>query len=402
MSLEKQVEHLSTQKIYPVVNNDDLLEFRIPGNIKGHLDLGNVLLHFITSVPKHKTDATLVGQPENFYGPKQFSTVEVRINGEAITRRSCANEYFLSSYFQHLCNYAIDYQITALRPVGIFDYTQNITTEMASWNNERKAAFKASRSNIQANIQEYEILMAIDSTLFYTNDLLPSNTPIDLSFERLSSPSSTILLKSGTIPNGVNKLSDVYLIAPFKKDENLFHLERNAISRPIKIKYDDYVIKRFNVTSGSQTVMMSNLMTGQLPSKLFWALQSIDAYAGSNEESSTRFHRNGLVKANLYIDGKEADDFPVTMSTKHVAVPFVKFLENTNQQQNGIFAKSMSMLEFETSNFIMSKTLDPSTTGSISFEFEFESALSKGLILITCGVFEKTLKVDHNRNIQVV
>lgn len=36
-------EHLYTQKLYPVVNNDDLLEFRIPPNKRGQLDLSNVL-----------------------------------------------------------------------------------------------------------------------------------------------------------------------------------------------------------------------------------------------------------------------------------------------------------------------------------------------------------------------
>ena len=39
-------EHLCTQKIFPTVNNNDLLEIRIPPYPKGHLDLGNVMLHF--------------------------------------------------------------------------------------------------------------------------------------------------------------------------------------------------------------------------------------------------------------------------------------------------------------------------------------------------------------------
>ena len=111
-------EHLYTQRLYPTVNNEDFLEFRIPPNSKGHLDLSNVLLHFIASPPKCGNDTIpLVGQ--SFFGPKQFSSVEIRVNGEAVSRRSCANEYFLASMLQYNINYSIDYQLSACRPIGI-------------------------------------------------------------------------------------------------------------------------------------------------------------------------------------------------------------------------------------------------------------------------------------------
>ena len=58
-------EQLSTQKIYPIINNDDLLEFRIPPNSKGQLDLRNVMLHFNTSIPKTDEEATVL-KPQNF------------------------------------------------------------------------------------------------------------------------------------------------------------------------------------------------------------------------------------------------------------------------------------------------------------------------------------------------
>ena len=144
---ENQRQHLSTQKIYPNVNNNDLLEFRLPPNAKGHLDLNNVLLHFIVSLPKPKTPNTVI-KPQNLFGPKQFSTVEVRLNGETVTRRSCSNEFFLTSYFHNLCNYSTDYQVSAMRPVGIFDYTQSTTTALAAMTAAQKILFKNSRTNI--------------------------------------------------------------------------------------------------------------------------------------------------------------------------------------------------------------------------------------------------------------
>ena len=42
-------------------------------------------------------------------------------------------------------------------------------------------------------------------------------------------------------------------------------MERNAIQRPLKITFDDYVIKRFNIPKGTTSVMMSDLIAGPLP-----------------------------------------------------------------------------------------------------------------------------------------
>ena len=168
--MEGEREHLYTQKIYPNVNNDDHLEFRIPPNSKGQLDLGNVMLHFVVDFPAPASDYKIL--PQNFLGPKQFSSLEVRVNGEAITRRSCANEYFLGSYFQNLLNYSIDYQCSAFRSIGIFDYTQNNTTTILAYTPERRAAFENGRSALGTKVS-YEIYMPIDSTIFYSNTSLP-------------------------------------------------------------------------------------------------------------------------------------------------------------------------------------------------------------------------------------
>ena len=190
------------------------------------------------------------------------------------------------------------------------------------------------------------------------------------------------------------------MLIPYKHDEELFRLERNAIQRPIKVNFDDYAIRRFNVPKGTRNVIMSDIIAGPLPEKLFWGLQSIDSYTGSFAKSSTAFGRNEMVKANLYINGKGADNFPITMSSAFNCLPFVQFLENSNQQLNGLFSQTVNMIEFSNWNFLLSTTID-SETGSLSFEFEFESELTEDLVLITCGISQKTMRLDHNRNFQI-
>ena len=205
IKMSESREHLYTQKLYPTVNNADLLEFRIPPNPKGQLDLSNVKMHFITNLPT-PSDVSAGIYAQNLFGAKQFSSLEVRVNGEAITRRSCANEYFLGAYFQTMINYAADYQITALKPAGIFDHSQMDAKEISALQGSQKQAFKDSRTQVMFT-KEIEILMPIDSTIFYSSDILPSNTPIDLSFERASAVFSTVVGKANvTIPDKAKSL----------------------------------------------------------------------------------------------------------------------------------------------------------------------------------------------------
>ena len=116
---------------------------------------------------------------------------------------------------------------------------------------------------------DYEIFMSLNSSIFGSGDLLLSNKPIEIRFERSGSEFSSIILKDATMPSLTNKLKDVYLTVPFICDDNYFHLERNSISKPLKINYDEYIIKRLNIPTGFTSVMLNNAMTGALPHKLF-------------------------------------------------------------------------------------------------------------------------------------
>lgn len=396
-------EVLYTQKLYPSINNEDLLEFRIPPNTKGQLDLSNVVLHFTVTLPlADKADDLVL--PQNFFAAKQFSSLEIRLNGEAVTRRSCANEYFLASHFTNSLNYAYGYLWTAKRPAGIFDLMQQKSSDYLKYPTAIQNQFLESRRFISAAYKDFELQMTLDSTLFNTNDLLPSNTALDLSFERTKSGSSVLLLSAGTMAAAEKPLplTDCYLLLPFVKDEKMFQLERNAIQRPLKIKFDEYSIKRFNVPKGSTSVMMSDILSGILPSKLFWAMQSIDGYSGSCKYSSTRFERHGMRKANMFIDGKEVSDYPLTMSNSNVTQPFTKFLETANMKNNGYLSQTMLLAEYSVSNFTLAASIAENTSGNISFEFIFDDVVKEDLVLIVMSLFDRTMRIDHNRNFQVI
>ncbi len=299
-----------------------------------------------------------------------------------------------------MLNYSIDYQVSAFRSFGIFDYAQQNLATYTNYSATRKTAFHDVRAALGQKVA-YEILMPIDSTIFYSNDLLPSNTPLDLSFERLKGSNSCLITKDVVQQDFTLELKDCYLSVPFKRDENMFHLERNAIQRPLKINFDEYTIRRFNIPKGSTNIMMSELISGTLPNKLFWGIQTMNSYGGSFKEGGTRFIKHGLTKASMFINGKEMDGFPMMMNDHHITQPYVKFLENANQHQNAYLSRTLTQFEFDACNFLLSATIEPQTVGSVSFEFEFKQPITDDLVLIVCAIHDKTLRIDNQRNFQI-
>ena len=391
------------QKLFPSVNNEDLLEFRIPPNQKSHMCLSNVMLRFIIRIPQPQ-EQNIHLFPDNYLGAKQFSSLEIRINGEAVSRRNCANEYFHSINMQYISNFAIDYAITSCRPIGLFDDAGYNTDEFldATSGPQRVTNVTRERSGINKDYV-YEIVMPIDSSIFTSNDKLPSKTPIELSFERCKSNVSTIL--SGVTESTTKRvfeLEDPFLIVPFVQDLEMEEKERTATSSAIKLQYDDYVINRFNITKDSPNVRLPNAITGTLPRKIFYGLMPLANFTGDINQPSTVFKRHAVKKTTLYVDGNVLSGYPISLGENAVTIPYVRFQQNINRYMNCYASRSIMMKDFRDFMFLYSAELDPSTSGSLTFEFDFEEAPTDDLVLVTCCLHDPTLEIDSFRNFQVV
>ena len=392
------------QKLYPTVNNDDLLEFRIPPNQKSQMCLSGVLLRFVIRLPQ-PADQTVTLLPDNYLGAKQFSSLEVRINGEAVSRRNCANEYLNSVQMQYVTNFSVDYATTSCRTIGLFD-DADFDGEYYKTNAAWLAKVKDNRKGVNGDYV-YEIVMPIDSSIFTSNDLLPSKTPVELSFERCKSKLSAILV--GTITDAITgaiksvlELEDPYLIVPFVNDLGMEEKERTAVSNAIKVKYDDYAINRFNISKETPNARIPNALTGPLPRKIFFGLRPLDEFNGDYKSPSTTFKRFGVKKATLYVDGNVLSGYPMSISANAVTLPYVRFQQNINRYMNCYASRSINMDDFKNFMLLYSAELDPSTSGSITFEFDFEEAPTDDLVLVTCCIYDRTVEIDSFRNFQVV
>ena len=386
------------QKLYPTVNNEDLLEFRIPPNVKANMRLSDVLLRFVIKLPK-STETGVEVVPENLLGHKQFSSVEVRLNGDAVSRRNCSNEYFLSAYFQYQSNYSSDYITTSCSAIGLFD-----TGEFSTEEYEKTPAFLTKGRRGISSDHVYDIVMPIDSTIFTSNQNLPTNTPIEISFERAQSRSSTTVAidnDTSKIPE-VLTLEDAFILVPYVVDNEMQQAEQISVSKPIKLKYDDYSINRFNIPKDSPNVRLANVLSGQLPHKIFYGIMELDSYTGTFKKSSTRFQPHGVKKMTLYVDGNVLSGYPLQIEQNAITMPYVRFQQNTNRYMNCYSSRTLSQDTFRDYHFLYSAALDQESSGSLTFEFDFDETPDKDYVLILCSVYERTIEIDSFRNFKHV
>ena len=123
----------------------------------------------------------------------------------------------------------------------------------------------------------------------------------------------------------------------------------------------------------------------------------MSSYTGSYGSSSTKFEQHRQIKASVYVDGNMVSGYPVTMSAHAITQPYQKFLENTNKFLNCYSGQTMTPQEYRW-NFIHSASFDKNNNGTITFDFDFFTALQSELVLITCSVFDRKLELDKDRN----
>ena len=386
-------------KAYPKLNNEDILEFQVPQS-KFQVQLSEVYLHFIVHIDQSKiSGGDLI--PQNWFAAKQFSSVEIKLNDESVSRRSMPHEYALSAYINSLVNYSKGLVKSGCRSIGVFDDSNLVTTQIEAM--VKKGAWTRyirERKSI-SDTYAYEIIMPIDNTLFYSDNLLPSGQKWSLSFERAETKYSTLVTDTGADVTDVPKvlpLEDVYLMIPYTADEKMKRRESNWINKPIALHYDKYQLQRYSLESGTNYFRLPNIINGKLPKALFFGILTDKSYFGSFTESSTLFKRHSLIEVDLLQNGTSMPGMPMKMSDDHVTIPYVRFLQLTGKFLEKNTTSVVSLQAYNDYNFLQCATFPEDSTGSLSVELSFTTNVPEGLILVVFSIYDVKMEIDKFGN----
>ena len=92
--------------------------------------------------------------------------------------------------------------------------------------------------------------------------------------------------------------------------------------------------------------------------------------------------------------------FPIITAENAVSIPFNRFMTNTNRFMNNYSSQTIDPRDFKNYHFINSAIL-PQTSGSLTFDFDFDATPTEDLVLITCSLFDRRIEIDNFRNFKV-
>jgi len=195
--------------------------------------------------------------------------------------------------------------------------------------------------------RRYYFSVPLNTGLARTTDCLPSNIPVRLRFQR--APASYALIKiSETIT--IKKKSDTKVTAELEYTYNegvipivnpvmsLYYaysgeLEQSMSrirSSKIEIPFYDYVTRR-TVLDGGLSNYDVNLVQGDLPKYIVFALSDLERLNGSDKKSLTQFSQGELDSFDLILDHESILGFPLE-GNAHAPVAFYQnFLRQTNR-----------------------------------------------------------------------
>ena len=136
---------------------------------------------------------------------------------------------------------------------------------------------------------------------------------------------------------------------------------------------------------------------------MFSTFSTPEAFFGNYGKSATAFSRENLTGFEVLVDNSTLPGSKLKMNDKNISEPFVAFLRNTKLYNNALAGKTMRMIDYEVSNFILSYDLSTAKqdSGWLSLKYDFSEFLTKKVMVVVFMVYDKQLVINKEREVFV-
>lgn len=392
---------------------DDLsvIEFACLGHGDTYRDLSSIYLRVQVQLMKNRPDTAheddASGVVNNLLH-SLFRQVSVYLNGVPISQSNM--DYGYRAYFENLLNYGQDATSTHLDSIGWAIDSSKMdaiaTTDLNVGFNSRKARMK--KSGI------IELYGRIHADMFNQHRLLLNNVDLRVALS-VEKPSFYVMEaatgKSYIKFNSVTMYMNHVQINP----DILLANEMKLSHQPAIYPYKRVEVKAYTVPSGSLSLSLDNVVIGQLPNLLLFAMVDNDAYTGSRVLNPFNFKHNNIIQYHLLVNGVQTPNEPYVfdykegspeISTRGYQSLFkdtgIHYFDRGHQINKKFFDNGCFMLATDL-------TTDRSTEsgacgnllnqGTIRLEARFQVALPKSVTVLIYAEYDSAIKIDKNRNV---
>ena len=233
-----------------------------------------------------------------------------------------------------------------------------------------------------------------------TNDPLPVNTEVKLSFDR-TVPAVSIL--SDADP-GVNlEIKDCFAMTEYISSPSLRTYLDSIDTLPLRYDFEDCEVYTKNIPQGETNIRFDNLRGGNVPSHMFIGIIETAALNGDYTLSSTKFSPHDVSQMNISLNGNSVNGYPVKVQSERPVIPMSKFVDCTNQIQNVDSGATLNSSEFMY-NWLWSHCFEAEETsrGWIGVDFKVDQAYDKPMTMVVWIISPTCIAIDKFHQIEKI
>lgn len=269
------------------LDNPSSIEFMAVGNGDTYRDLSSVYLRLVVKIDSSP------GVVNNLLH-SLFRNCTIYLNNKAISQSD--NNYHYRSYFEKILNYGKDAASTHLETTG--------------WNLDTGDMDSLDGVEIKKRIKMYkngakvELMGKIHGDMFNQSKLLLNN--VDLKVILNLEKSDFYMMTKPNVDSNIKILTATMYMNHVTINPNILIAHHNILQkRPAIYPYKRVEVKSFTVYSGNHSLFLDNVVMGQLPNLLIFAMVSSKAYNGSRDKNPFNFQHFNLQRFSLSVNGMQ-------------------------------------------------------------------------------------------------
>lgn len=413
----------TTEVAYKPLNalpdDPSIIEFVSLGHGDSYRDLSSVYIRLQVRLMKNHKDESHILKKDNTSNSYSsvvnnilhslFRQVSVYLNGVPIAQNN--NDYGYRTYFETLLNYGRDATNTHLDSVG---WALDTPGSMNDTGDDSVNAGYKTRKDRMKNSATVELMGRLHCDLFNQPRLLLNN--VDLRVVMSIEKPEFYVMEKATAASYVKITSATLYMNHVTINPSLLLSYENALSRtPAIYPYRRVEVKAYTVPSNSYNISLDNIVIGQLPNLLLFAMVDNDAYTGTRNLNPFEFKHNNISRFNLLINGVQSPQEPIEFNYTDIDAPIstrgyqslfkdtgIHYFDRGHQIDKAFFDGGCFILACDLTSDraqemgVCSNLLNQ---GTVRIEAQFRKVLPKTVTCLVYCEYDSIIKIDKNRNV---
>ena len=201
-------------------------------------------------------------------------------------------------------------------------------------------------------------------------------------------------------------------------NSNILLVHHNVLqSKNAVYPYKRVEVKSFTLHPGNHSLLLDNVIIGQLPNLIVFCMVLNEAYSGARSKNPFHFDHFNLQRFNLCVNGIQVPSQPLEfdysnnkgiISTRGYNTLFkgtgIHYYDKGHQITKDLFDNGYFLLAFDltsdhSNNSFCTNLLNQ---GTLRIEGRFGKPLENAITCLVYCEFDSIVQIDNNRNVRVV